>query len=68
MAMLHPVRKACPGCGKPMKAVSEEASERPPRYVCTSCEDDPLRDPAARKWVDGRCGLRSGRRSSCARS
>src|SRR4051812_40939308 len=27
MAMLHPVGKACPRCGKPMKAVPDEASE-----------------------------------------
>ena len=53
MAMLHPVRKACPGCGKPMKAVSDEASGRRPRYVCTNCNDDPLHDPDARKWADG---------------
>lgn len=23
------------------------------RYVCTVCDDDPLHDPAARKWADG---------------
>jgi hypothetical protein len=22
------------------------------RYVCTSCADDPLQDPTARKWAD----------------
>lgn len=21
------------------------------RYVCSACDDDPLHDPAARKWV-----------------
>jgi NADH pyrophosphatase NudC (nudix superfamily) len=53
MAMLHPVRKACPACGKPMKAVPDEASEGRPRYVCTNCNDDPLRDPNALKWAHG---------------
>src|SRR3954468_9606312 len=51
MAMLHPVRKACPACGKPMKAVPDEASEKCPRYVCTTCNDCPLRDPNVLKWA-----------------
>lgn len=46
----HPIRKACPGCGKPMKLVVADEKGRV-RYVCTNC-DDPLLDPAARRWVD----------------
>ena len=42
-----------PACGKPMKAVPDEASEGRPRYVCTNCNDDPLRDPNALKWAHG---------------
>lgn len=53
MAMLYLVRKACPACGKPMKHVPDEASEKRPRYVCTNCNDDPLRDPSALKWAHG---------------
>ena len=52
MAVLYPIRKACPGCGKPMKTVPDEAREGRLRYVCTSCDDDPLHDPAALKWAD----------------
>ena len=52
MAVLYPIRKACPGCGKPMKAVADEAREGRLRYVCTRCDDDPLHDPAALKWAD----------------
>lgn len=53
MAVLHSIRKACPTCGKPMKATPEEVAKGRLRYVCVSCEDDPLHDPAARKWVEG---------------
>jgi hypothetical protein len=51
MAALYPIRKACPVCGKPMKVVPENRTGRE-RYVCTSCEDNPLHDPAVRKWAD----------------
>ena len=47
MAMLRPVRKACPACGRPMKAVRDEALEGRLRYACTNCDDDPLHDPTA---------------------
>lgn len=55
MAMLHPVRKACPACGKPMKAVPDEASEKRPRYVCTTCNDEaPATTPSTRlREADG---------------
>lgn len=53
MTVLHPIRKACPTCGKPMKADPEDVARGRQRYVCTSCDDDPLRDPAARKWAEG---------------
>jgi hypothetical protein len=53
MAVLYPVRKACPACGRPMKAVRDEALEGRLRYVCTNCDDDPLHDPTARKWAEG---------------
>lgn len=52
MAVLYPIRKACPTCGKPMTAIPEDAAPARPRYVCLSCEDDPLRNPAARKWAE----------------
>jgi hypothetical protein len=53
MARVYPVRKACPGCGRSMKALPDEAAEGRLRYVCAKCDDDPLRDPTARKWADG---------------
>jgi hypothetical protein len=34
-----------------MKVVPENHTARE-RYVCTSCEDDPLHDPTVRKWTD----------------
>lgn len=52
MSLLHPLRKACPHCGRPMKLVRDEAAKSGERYVCPDC-DDPLHDPAARKWADG---------------
>lgn len=36
-----------------MKAVPDEASEKRPRYVCTTCNDDPLLDTNALKWAHG---------------
>jgi transposase-like protein len=53
MATLHPIRKPCPSCGKPMTAVPDDAVKDRLRYVCSNCDNDPLNDPAARKWVDG---------------
>lgn len=47
----HPIRMACPVCGKPMKLVVGDDKGRA-RYICTNC-DDPLWDPAARRWADG---------------
>ncbi|WP_283815659.1 hypothetical protein [Bradyrhizobium campsiandrae] len=35
-----------------MTAVPDDVTPGRPRYVCPVCEDDPLRDPAARKWAD----------------
>lgn len=52
MTVLHPIRKACPVCGRPMKLVKDDADASRERYVCPVCDDDPLHDPAARKWVD----------------
>ncbi|QFI74771.1 hypothetical protein F8237_21580 [Bradyrhizobium betae] len=52
MTVLHPIRKACPACGRPMKLVKSDAGPGKVRYVCPVCDDDPLHDPAARKWVD----------------
>lgn len=36
-----------------MKAVPDEVADGKLRYVCTGCDDDPLRDLTARKWADG---------------
>jgi hypothetical protein len=52
MATLYRSRKLCPTCGKPMTAVPDEFASGRLRYICTECDDDPLRDPAARKWID----------------
>jgi NADH pyrophosphatase NudC (nudix superfamily) len=52
MTPLYLSRKLCPKCGKPMTAVPDDVTPGRPRYVCPVCEDDPLRDPAARKWAD----------------
>jgi hypothetical protein len=49
MTTRHPIRKACPSCGKPMKLVVDEKGRE--RYACARC-DDPLHDPAARRSVD----------------
>lgn len=53
MAVLHSIGIACPRCGKPMKATPDQAAKGRLRYVCASCDDDPLHDPAAHKWVEG---------------
>lgn len=79
MAMLHPVRKACPACGKPMKVVPDEASEGRSRYVCTNCNltivlpmvrfvaqaQDPFE---ARNALEYRIGRRCDRRRTAPRS
>lgn len=52
MTPLYLSRKLCPKCGKPMTAASEDVAHGRPRYFCLVCEDDPLHDPAARKWAD----------------
>jgi hypothetical protein len=35
-----------------MAAVPDDVAHGGPRYVCLVCEEDPLRDPAARKWAN----------------
>lgn len=35
-----------------MKLVKTDAGQGRERYICAVCDDDPLHDPAARKWVD----------------
>lgn len=35
-----------------MTAIPDDVPDGRPRYVCLACEDDPLHDPAARKWAD----------------
>jgi len=52
MTELHLIQKRCPHCGRPMKLVSEPAGPGGERYVCSACEEDPLHDPTALKWVD----------------
>ncbi|MBR0866787.1 hypothetical protein ACVIWV_010042 [Bradyrhizobium diazoefficiens] len=49
MTPLYLSRKLGPKCGKPMTAVPDDLAPGGPRYVCVVCEDDPLRDPLARK-------------------
>lgn len=44
MAVLYSSGKACPACGKPMTALPDEVAHGGQRYVCTSCDDDPLHD------------------------
>lgn len=36
-----------------MKLVRDEGARGGEPYVCSDCDDDPLHDPAARKWGDG---------------
>jgi hypothetical protein len=52
MTARHPIRKACPVCGRPMKLVAAEGETGRERYICTWCDGDPLHDPAARRWAD----------------
>lgn len=52
MSLLHPGRKACPHCGRPMNIVADEAANSGKRYLCPKCDEDPMRDPAAKKWID----------------
>jgi hypothetical protein len=35
-----------------MKAVPDETGRGAEHYVCMNCDDDPLHDPAARKWAN----------------
>jgi hypothetical protein len=56
MPVSYAIRKACPSCGKSMKAVPQEIADGKLRYVCTACGDDPLHAPAAR------CARRRNRR------
>lgn len=51
-SLLHPMRKACPSCGRPMRLAAAE-NARSERFICPRCDGDPLHDPAARKWADG---------------
>ena len=51
MSVLHPIRKPCPVCGKPMKRVPSEAREHREMHVCPRCDKDPLHDQAAQKWA-----------------
>ncbi|MET4608578.1 hypothetical protein ABIB90_008084 [Bradyrhizobium sp. JR4.1] len=51
MTPLYLSRKLCPKCGKPMTAVPDDVAPGRPRHICVVCEDDPLRDPVARKWA-----------------
>jgi hypothetical protein len=51
MPVFDPIRKACQACGRPMKAVPDDAREGRSRYVCANCDHDPLHDPAALKWA-----------------
>lgn len=53
MAMRHPIRKVCPACGRPLKLVPDEKAKGRDLYVCPYCDEDPLHDPAARRWIDG---------------
>lgn len=35
-----------------MMAVTDDVAQGGQRYVCATCDRDPLHDPAARKWAD----------------
>ena len=51
--MSFEVRKPCPGCGKPMERVPDDAGFGHDRYICTNCDSvDPLKNPVARGWAD----------------
>jgi hypothetical protein len=52
MTELHLIQKRCPHCGRPMKLVSEQRGRGREQCFCPACEEDPLHDPAALKWVD----------------
>lgn len=51
MSVLHPIRKLCPVCGKPIKRVRDESNGKRERYICPRCEQDPLHDPTAQSWA-----------------
>jgi hypothetical protein len=61
MAMLHPVRKACPPCGKPMKAVPDEASEGQSRSSASTATTNLCATPTLSNGRTVRCGVRSRR-------
>lgn len=48
MTVLNSSRKLCPGDDGHLHDVVDGRQ----RYVYLACEDDPLHDPAARKWAD----------------
>lgn len=52
MSELHLIRKRCPHCGRAMKLIPEPTGRGAERYVCHACEEDPLHDPAALKWIE----------------
>lgn len=35
-----------------MKLVRDETGRGREHYVCPYCDEDPMHDPAARRWVD----------------
>lgn len=44
-------QRACPLCGKPIKAVPSTTGEV--EYRCTSCDEiDPMKNPAVRGWIE----------------
>jgi len=53
MWLLHRTRKARPRCGRPMKLVYDETVDGGRGLVCPECDKDPMRDPAAQKWIEG---------------
>lgn len=52
LVMHHPIRKPCLACGRSMKLVSGEDVRGGEHYVCVRCDQDPLHDPAARRWIE----------------
>jgi hypothetical protein len=52
MAAIHPIRKACPARGRPMKLAPDDPGRGGERYVCPYCDGDPLHDPATQKCID----------------
>jgi hypothetical protein len=53
MAAIFPIRKSCPGCGKPMKLVASETEAGREEYRCTDCDGiDPLQSSIVRGWIE----------------